>query len=170
MFEQAQYIEDRLIIAEMAKFNISQDALDIVEVIGPRRFITLTETGEIVKVFWRQYLEWFNTCPNSVNDILIEECGRQECESDDETWKNTCGKVIDILSLVLIVEKIPEWYEGAPKELKFILDKALDNPEFLLQNPTAMDAIANYLAEAAEVAYYAELVSSLLSNEALTLE
>lgn len=170
MFEQAQLMEEKLILAKMAKFNISQDALDIVEVIGPRKFITLTETGEIVKVFWRQYLDWFETCPDSANDCLVGWYGRDECESDDKAWKNTCGRVIEVLSLVLLAETEAEWYAKAPKELKFIMDKALNNSDVLRKNPLVVNAIANYLAEAAEVAYYAELVSDLLSNGALTLE
>lgn len=170
MFEQAQLMEEELILAKMARFNISQDALDVVKNIGARRFIDFAETGEIFKGFiGRQYLDWFETCPDSANDCLADWYGRDECESDDKAWKNTCGKVIEVLSLVLLAETEPEWYAKAPKELKYILDKALDNSDVLRENPLVVDAIANYLKEAAEVAYYAELISEPLSDESLTL-
>lgn len=170
MFKQAQYEGRSKILSKMAQFKISQDALDVVEAIGTRRFIALVKSGEIFKGFiGQQYLDWFETCPDSVNDFLADWYGRDEGESDDKAWKRTCGKVVDVLSLVLMVETEPEWYEKASKELKTVIDKALDDPDVRRSNPLAAKAIANYLAEAAEVAYFAGLVPEPLPGESLTL-
>ncbi len=160
MFEQAEYSGRSEILQKMASFTISQDALDIVQKIGPSKFIKLAKNGKIYlfNVFIRQYAKWFLECPESVKRKAFSIFNKDELEIDEETCLTAISNIISMIDIEDYIENEFLWYEIAPEIFKYIMKKALDDPDIMQKNPLVIDAIENYLGEAYEVAEAAELL------------
>ena len=158
MFKQAEYEGESIILKKMVKFTISQDTLDIIQKIGPSKFIRLARTGKVYDYFIKGYVNWFKTCPDTVREFLYEVFGRDESEMDDDTWIDIVCRIILLTDLADFLEEETLWIEEAPENLRYILGKALGDPDVVEENPLVTDAIINYLAEGFKVAIWANLV------------
>lgn len=158
MFKTATYQGKSVILTKMVQFKISQDTLDIVQKIGPSKFIKLAKANTLIDTVLAEYAEWFITCPDSVKDILCNMFNRQFYEVNDEMWLVAVCMHIAVSDFEMMINTAPEWYNYAPKNFIFIIEKALSDGDVLDFNPSVAEAVANYLGEAVDVAKYAALI------------
>ena len=158
MFKQANYDGNNIILKKMASFSISQDTLDIVQKIGPSKFIRLAKTGAIFDTFTQEYIDWLKTCPDSIREALCRIFDDGEFGMDNSTWFDLVCRIVSLSDLADFIDEEPLWCDSAPERIIYIIGKALDDPDVVEKNPLVTDVIINYLKEGFRVAIWAGLV------------
>jgi len=159
--EKANYHGRNKILASLAETSVSQEALDIVQVIGPKRFCTLEKKGELRPRIKNQYLEWIINAPESVMDDLKTEW---EDQTDEEFDMEYIAERIDYEFIRKLVDQEPDWLKEAPRMLRSVMAiifrddrKVLKHSRddfFILRPGTMLEAFDDYFEEAIEYLGY----------------
>lgn len=109
----------------LARYDISQDAFDIIEYIGMRKFLRLANKGRIYRVISDQFLNFLEKSPDYIIEALYKEYGKNLEDDDYNHHLHRFKIAMRFEYFCLLVGLYPEWYDKAPKYFKFIMDKAM---------------------------------------------
>ncbi len=157
MYTRAIYEGNDTTLQSMASFNISQDALDVVEKMGSERFIILARRGDIVDKLATQFVGWVMDCPELARDYLFKNIPHAEI-GDETIQLNGIALNMRINDMEGLIVLASQWYNQAPMMIHFIIEKALADTDVRNENPFIIGVIENYIKEAVDVARYAEII------------
>ena len=138
----------------LARYGISQDAFDIIEYIGMRKFLRLANKGKIYRVISDQFLDFLERSPDYIIGALYEEYGAKLEDDDEIHHLHRFMIVMRFEFFCLLVQFYPEWYATAPKYFKFIMDKAMADVDEHIGH-LVIEAYSKYLRDGIQFCRYA---------------